>query len=101
MADTAATTLRGVIKGRPPRLERIFDTCDPPLFFVTFGTLHRQKLSSLQAAHQAFREYAANAKDYDVAVGRYVIMPDHVHLFVGGGHEFDLGRWVSVEIDRV
>jgi len=23
-----------------------------------------------------------------------VIMPDHIHLFVAGDHEFDLGMWV-------
>jgi len=28
------------------------------------------------------------------AVGRYVIMPDHVHAFVCGGREFDVGLWV-------
>jgi REP element-mobilizing transposase RayT len=28
-------------------------------------------------------------------VGRYVIMPDHVHLFVRGGQSFKLGPWVG------
>ncbi len=30
----------------------------------------------------------------NVAVGRYVIMPDHVHLFVSGNAEFNLGLWI-------
>ncbi len=28
-------------------------------------------------------------------IGRYVIMPDHIHVFVRGGNGFDLGRWVG------
>jgi len=27
-------------------------------------------------------------------VGRYMIMPDHIHLFVAGDHKFDFGMWV-------
>ena len=29
-----------------------------------------------------------------MAVGRYVLMPDHIYFFVGDDHEFDLGMWV-------
>ena len=32
--------------------------------------------------HEAFRSYCLRAENHDVAVGRYVIMPDHIHLFV-------------------
>jgi REP element-mobilizing transposase RayT len=28
-------------------------------------------------------------------MGRYVIMPDHVHLFVRGGHGFVLSTWIG------
>jgi len=27
--------------------------------------------------------FSAKAQQYNVAIGRYVIMPDHVHLFAG------------------
>ena len=33
--------------------------------------------------------------EFGVAVGRYVIMPDHMHLFVCGGDDFRLERWVN------
>jgi REP element-mobilizing transposase RayT len=33
---------------------------------------------------------------HDVAVGRYVIMPDHVHLFVCGPDDFELGGWMGM-----
>ena len=33
--------------------------------------------------------------EFSVAVGRYVIMPDHIHLFVRGGPEFLLSPWIG------
>ena len=46
--------------------------------------------------HAAFVLFAKIAhRDFNVAVGRYVIMPDHVHLFVRGGPEFVLSRWIT------
>lgn len=78
----------------PPRLERIFP--DIPVFFVTFCTHQRKNLLATDSIHAAFREFAIRAHvEHNVAVGRYVIMPDHIHLFVCGPHEFDLGRWVG------
>ncbi|HYJ03692.1 MAG TPA: transposase [Chthoniobacterales bacterium] len=83
-----------MIKGRPPRLYRVFP--DAPLYFVTFCTRDRKRVLSLYATHNAFQAYAAKALDqFNVAVGRYVIMPDHIHLFVRGGPNFLLARWVS------
>src|SRR5205814_9303852 len=32
-------------------------------------------------------------KEFNVAVGRYVIMPDHLHFFVRGDQSFVLGNW--------
>jgi putative transposase len=85
-----------VIKDRPPRLEQSFQTYDPPLYFVTACTLHRRKIDNLEDAHVVFRKYAERAAaDFDVAVGRYVLMPDHIHFFVRGGAEFHLGKWIS------
>ena len=31
-----------------------------------------------------------------IATGRYVIMPDHLHLFVCGPDDFRLGRWIGM-----
>src|SRR5262249_43367494 len=85
-----------MIKGRPPRLGRIFQTYDPPLYFVTICTIHRQKIPDLSKAHRAFETYIRRARDeFDVTVGGYVIMPDHIHLFVRGGKDFRLAQWVS------
>ena len=83
-----------MIKGRPPRLSRIFP--DAPLYFVTFATRDRKVMHSVEEVQQAFTRYATRALDeFNVAVGRYVIMPDHIHLFVRGGPDFILARWVG------
>jgi REP element-mobilizing transposase RayT len=85
-----------MIKGRPPRLEQIFQSYDPPLFFITFCTFHRARIEPLNLAHEAFRTYALRGRDeFNIAVGRYVVMPDHVHLFVRGGPDFELAKWVN------
>jgi putative transposase len=79
----------------PPRLRWIFP--HNPVFFVTFCTYQRRKLlaaDSVNAAFVAFAEHAYSRRN--IAVGRYVIMPDHLHLFVGGPDDFELGRWTAM-----
>jgi len=76
-------------------LRTVFDSYESPVFFVTFCTANRQPVLANPAVHEAFRQYALRgAREQRGAVGRYVIMPDHVHLFVCGGRDFDLGVWV-------
>jgi putative transposase len=78
----------------PPRLRWIF--AHNPLFFVTFCTYERRKLLESDAVHDAFVAFASQANSrHNIAVGRYVIMPDHVHLFVRGPDDFQLGPWVG------
>jgi putative transposase len=46
--------------------------------------------------HSAFVLFAMRAEhNFNVAQGRYVIMPDHVHLFVRGDYRFRLGPWIG------
>lgn len=80
---------------RPPRLSRVFDSS--PLYFVTFCTHNRIRCLARDEIHSAFILFARRAEqDFNVAVGRYVIMPDHIHLFVRGGGDFKLGRWIGL-----
>ena len=80
---------------RPLRLDRVFDT--RPLYFVTFCTYDRVPCLARDEVHAAFVLFARRAeRESDIAVGRYVIMPDHVHLFVRGGLGFILGRWIGL-----
>jgi hypothetical protein len=79
---------------RPPRLERIFTA--GPRYFVTFCTHERQRFLAKNEVHTAFVLFANRAKyNFNVAVGPYVVMPDHVHLFVRGGYNFRLGPWIG------
>jgi putative transposase len=83
-----------MIKGRPPRLYRVIP--DAPLYFVTFCTRDRKPIQPISTANEAFHLYAVRALDeFSVAVGRYVIMPDHLHFFVRGGPDFMLAPWVA------
>jgi len=85
-----------MIKGRPPRLSQIFQSYDAPLSFVTVCTLHRRRFPSLKTAQEALVVYGTRAiSEFNVALGRYVIMPDHLHFFVRGDRNFVLGNWVK------
>lgn len=66
---------------RPPRIRLFQDV--RPFYFVTFNVRARRAVLANEATHDAFCEFAQRARDgHGVAVGRYVLMPDHVHLFV-------------------
>ena len=80
---------------RPTGLDEIFQRYDPPVYFVTFCTHRRRPVLATERTHLAFVQFAQRAVDFNVAVGRYVIMPDHVHLFVCGHIVFELGRWIA------
>jgi len=66
---------------RPPRL-RLFANVRP-FYFITFNTAQRKCILDNTDLHQSFIQYAEKGfASYAVTVGRYVIMPDHIHLFV-------------------
>ena len=66
---------------RPPRLELLFSSVRS-FYFVTFNTHQRLSLLARDDIHEAFHSFCVRAEEHNIAVGRYVIMPDHVHLFV-------------------
>ena len=83
--------------GRPPRLSTVFQKYRPPLYFVTICCANRKHLLANEMTHIAFREFALRGQaDHNVAVGRYVLMPDHLHLFVCGPAKFRLEQWVRL-----
>jgi REP element-mobilizing transposase RayT len=64
-------------------LETVFSNYESPLFFLTFNAADRRPILATETVHRKFREYAERGLEMKAAtVGRYVIMPDHVHLFV-------------------
>jgi putative transposase len=84
----------------PPRLSRIFTS--NPVFLVTFCAYRRRKFLATNSVNAALRDFGTRAyEQYSIAVGRYVIMPDHLHLFVCGPDDFELGRWVGILKQRL
>ena len=67
---------------KPKRLRAIFQSYDRPLYFVTFCTHNRQKILADPSVHEAFVRFARSGEKRGIAFGRYVIMPDHVHVFL-------------------
>ena len=67
-------------KKRPPRLARIYN--NTPLYFVTYCTRDRRPLLASEPVHDVFRGTAERVSSAGNAVGRYVIMPDHIHMFL-------------------
>jgi len=53
-----------------------------PFYFVTFNTHNRGDFLARDEIHYAFHFFCTRAQEHDIAVGRYVIMPDHIHLFI-------------------
>jgi putative transposase len=80
---------------RPPRLELRFSKLRP-LYFVTFNTYKRLPLLARTDIHETFCIFCNRAQEQAVAVGRYVLMPDHAHLFVALPEEaITLKKWIQ------
>ena len=82
-----------VFKGRPPRLAQVFSCKGWPLYFVTICTMAKRNILASAALHDAFRDYGERGLSMGVGVGRYVIMPDHMHIFVRISPPQTLKRW--------
>ena len=80
---------------RPPRL--VLYRGMRPFYFLTFNTAHRARILDNEPLHAAFLSFCLRAEaEHGIAVGRYVLMPDHIHLFVflPEGRAI-LTRWVA------
>ncbi len=81
---------------RPPRLTRLFDHVRP-FYFITFNTRERAPMLNQERLHRTFVDFCRKAGKRNITVGRYVLMPDHIHLFVVFPEaEMTLTRWVSL-----
>jgi putative transposase len=79
---------------RPPHLDWVFEV--DPLYFVTFCTYRRHRWLACSEVHQALIRFGQLAETkFNIALGRYVLMPDHAHLFVRGGPDFFLEQWIG------
>ena len=62
------------------RLEELY--IDNPVYFLTFCTANRTAILANEPIHDAFKTFCREALKRQIFVGRYILMPDHVHLFV-------------------
>ena len=78
----------------PQWLERLYLTT--PVYFVTCCAYRRRPIFANDAFHDAFVRFGERAgREFGITLGRYVIMPDHVHFFVSLAEEKTLGQWIG------
>jgi len=75
------------LQPRLKRLDRLFTS--HPLYFVTACTEDRKPILANATVHEAFRKFCEAGLTRGVFVGKYVLMPDHLHLFVAFGGEYE------------
>ena len=64
------------------------------IVFVTICTKHRNPWLATPENHLGLRAAWSDAQAW--LVGRYVLMPDHLHVFVAPGRlEFSLENWIT------
>ncbi|HTS19147.1 MAG TPA: transposase [Verrucomicrobiae bacterium] len=67
-----------------------------PIYFLTACTAERRCILASEEIHKAFLSFAINGDERGAFVGRYVIMPDHIHLFVAFQPEkMTLSTWMK------
>ena len=84
-------------KAKPPRLGLLFARFEAPVYLLSFNTHTRRQVLATAAVHAAFIKYCHHAAKFGIIVGRYVIMPDHVHLFLcfGSNCTITLSEWIK------
>jgi len=80
-------------KPRLSRLDLIYK--DAPVFFITFCTQNRRPLLANARIHSAFVNFCQAALRQNIHVGRYVLMPDHLHFFVNLPDATNLSTWIK------
>ena len=88
---------------KPKRLESLFSSYASPVYFITAVTANRAPLLATHAFHEALRAYALANVAAGRVMGRYVIMPDHLHCFVRlvpDARISDYVRWLKTALTR-
>ena len=81
----------------PERLRRLSPVFQrTPIYFVTCCTAKRQRFLARKEVHSTFVKFAQSGEAFGAFTGRYVIMPDRVHVFVAFDEErINLSRWMK------
>ena len=81
----------------PERLRRLDEVFErSPIYFVTACTNERKAILATDKVHAAFQFFSQLGPSHGAWVGAYVIMPDHIHLFVALDDErINLPSWMK------
>lgn len=81
-------------KPRLSRLDRVW--VDDPIYFVTACTCERKALLANHEIHCALIDFGKQGPQFGAWLGRYVLMPDHLHAFVALDEEkITLAKWMK------
>ena len=76
------------------RLRSVF--IESPIYFITACTNQRRQILDRPPIHAALIRFSETASGRRIFVGRYVIMPDHIHFFARFGPEsMSLSIWMK------
>ena len=78
---------------RLTRLDVLFE--EHPVYFITTCTDRRKKLLDNEVTHTHFAEFCRKSKNHGILVGKYVLMQDHIHLFVCVSGALGLSAWMK------
>ena len=76
------------------RSEEVFERV--PIYFVTACTHERRAILASNTVHDALKLFAESGPGHGAWIGAYVLMPDHVHLFVAlDDVKISLSEWTK------
>jgi len=83
------------VRSRPAHPVPVENSNQSVLIFLTICTAERRSILATQIMHDRLTDAWGRAENW--LVGRYVLLPDHVHLFCAPGSipMYPLGRWVA------
>ena len=71
------------------------------MFFLTICTKDRKPLLPEPSAHERSIAFCEASPDKGkVWIGRYVLMPDHIHVFVSAQASQSVSRWVGSDAEE-
>ena len=83
------------VKTSSPRLSWLHSSVRP-FYFVTICTYRRQAILANESIHTEFREFCRRGEEQGIAIGRYVVMPNHIHVFVAMPRDgMSLPQWAK------
>ena len=86
---------------KPKRLDQVYATYRFPVYFVTVVTARRRALLDRDVAHRSLIDYARENAGNGRVMGRYVLMPDHMHFMVRLSADARLADYVRLLRQRI